>query len=221
MIKIDKKIKEPKLLTRYRNMDGSTYQDMHGARLDGIGCEDVYHAVLRNLLEEQGHLCAYCMCRIPDKSGRARIEHIIPQSKEPNKALDYRNMLAVCYGNDNAVSYDFKTCDARRGNRDMSINPLDERTLSSIGYKNDGKIYSQNDEVDRELNDLLNLNCQARLLPMSRKQALDAMIDFVYKRKGNGSIKALCNRLLSKYQQYETYKEPYVGILIYWLRRHV
>ena len=219
MIKINKKIIEPILLTKYRNMDGSTYKDMHGAYLGGN--KDVYNVVLDALLEEQGHLCAYCMCKIPDKSGKARIEHIIPQSKEPDAALDYRNMLAVCYGNDASVIPEFKTCDARRGNRDLSLNPLNQSTLTSIKYKNDGRIFSDNEEVNKELNDILNLNCQARLLSSSRKQALDAMIGFIHKRKKNGSIKLLCERLLSKYQEYKIYKEPYVGILIYWLHRHV
>lgn len=66
------------------------------------------------LICEQGHLCAYCMRSIPDERilekdedlSDVYIEHWQARSAErtnmENKGLDYRNMLAVCSGNEKA-----------------------------------------------------------------------------------------------------------------------
>lgn len=66
------------------------------------------------LMCEQGHLCAYCMRRIPDERiseedknfSDIYIEHWQAISSEndtgQNKGLDHRNMLAVCSGNEKA-----------------------------------------------------------------------------------------------------------------------
>ncbi|MBR6835780.1 MAG: hypothetical protein IKM72_07225 [Oscillospiraceae bacterium] len=139
MIEI-KKGKEPKELIQYRKQNNATYDNMHGARVSEQQNEDVYHIVLNSLVREQGGLCAYCMCRIPERKGMpsCTIEHIVPQSEcknNPEKAIDYRNMLAVCSGNRNATSDADKTCDARRKNQKLNLNPLDKSTLKGIKYK--------------------------------------------------------------------------------------
>ncbi len=66
------------------------------------------------LMHEQGHLCAYCMRRLPDERITEEdadlkdiyIEHWKAISAErtsgENKGLDYNNMLAVCSGNEKA-----------------------------------------------------------------------------------------------------------------------
>mgnify|MGYP000655252347 CR=1 FL=1 len=86
------------------------------AEEQGLSDKDGY-AKLRNplktqvrnlLMQEQGHLCAYCMRRIPDirileedvDLSDVYIEHWQARSAvgdtTENKGLDYRNMLAVC-----------------------------------------------------------------------------------------------------------------------------
>ena len=54
MIEI-KKGTEPKELLEYRKQEFASYADMKG---------DVKEKVMKSLLSEQGHLCAYCMSRI-------------------------------------------------------------------------------------------------------------------------------------------------------------
>lgn len=71
-----KKRTEPRELAAYRQLEGATYQNMHGApterrKKDGSNIT-VYEVVLHRLMEEQGHLCAYCMRRIPEKRGLPR-----------------------------------------------------------------------------------------------------------------------------------------------------
>lgn len=65
--------------------------------------------VVAQLMEEQGHLCAYCMRRIPDERVPSKeiadvsIEHWFardPESGEDRgQGLDYNNFLAVCSEN--------------------------------------------------------------------------------------------------------------------------
>jgi uncharacterized protein (TIGR02646 family) len=199
---------------------------MHGARTgrllpDGTA-EDVYHVVLESLMREQGYICAYCMRRIPEKRGhpQSTIEHIKPQSKcSAEEKLDYKNMLAVCSGNRNASSDDLKTCDARRGNQDLSLNPLKPDTIATIKYRANGRIYSDIRSIDDELNKVLNLNCEARALINLRKSALNALQKTI-RAKGWEGNKTQYRYLLDEYQQ-SGQKKEYVGILINWLQKHI
>lgn len=65
--------------------------------------------VLEALVTEQGHLCAYSMCRIGTDNSPATIEHIIPQhptslNPDGGLSLSYKNMLAVCDGRNGALA---------------------------------------------------------------------------------------------------------------------
>ena len=85
MIKINKGI-EPVELTKYKQQPNASYRDMHGApsgksNSDGTPI-DVYTIVLNRLIQEQGCICAYCMCRIPEKGKKATIEGIHLASHE-------------------------------------------------------------------------------------------------------------------------------------------
>ena len=79
---------------------------------------NVKKEVIKSLLSEQGHLCAYCMSRIDENEGKHKttIEHCLPQAATSEKErLNYRNMVAVCWGNRDAHSNEDKSCDVKRG----------------------------------------------------------------------------------------------------------
>ena len=176
--------------------------------------------VLNRLIQEQGCICAYCMCRIPEKGKKATIEHIDPQSAtSEEKALDYRNMLAVCNGNRDAHNDKEKSCDAHRKNAPLSVNPLKSDTLSSLKYLSNGEITASDDAIKKDLCDTLNLNCSERRIPENRKAALTAYLRVFVAKHPTGDIKESCRRELEKYQQ-ESPKMPYVGIILDWLTRH-
>lgn len=176
--------------------------------------------VLNRLIQEQGCICAYCMCRIPEKGKKATIEHIDPQSAtSEEKALDYRNMLAVCNGNRDAHNDKEKSCDAHRKNAPLSVNPLKSDTLSSLKYLSNGEITASDDAIKKDLCDTLNLNCSERRIPENRKAALTAYLRVFVTKHPTGDIKESCRRELEKYQQ-ESPKMPYVGIILDWLTRH-
>ena len=81
-----KKGNEPDSLTKYRKKKFAYY--------DGYKDKD---DIRKNLLEEQGYLCAYCMRRIDKK--RMKIEHWYPEEHLTDiECLNYQNMLGVCLG---------------------------------------------------------------------------------------------------------------------------
>lgn len=219
MIEI-KKQKQPKLLTEYKQLPDASYENMHGAF---IRDRDVYHAVLDALLNEQGHLCAYCMRRIPEEKQypHVTIEHLIPQSldRSNNNTLDYRNMVAVCNGNRGASDHTVKICDAHRGNKELKVNPLKPETLEGIKYSHSGEISSPDEQVNRDLQITLNLNSKIALLPQNRKGALEGLIAIIKNEHPAGDITNYCRKLLKHYTEQKEFKEPYVGILVYWLKR--
>ena len=78
MIKI-KKGREPDKLLRYRQQLGAAYEQMD---------KEVKDDLLARLLQEQGHICAYCMKRIPESRklpigvAPVTIEHWYPRNPE-------------------------------------------------------------------------------------------------------------------------------------------
>ena len=157
-----RKGREPRSLTEYKKHPNATY-DGYREKND----------VRQALLEEQGYICAYCMRRIGKDS--MKIEHWKAQNAIDGSgqkyALDYRNMLGVCIGNQSAVHED-QTCDTYRGNADLFVDPRNEEHINQIAYKADGTIYSNNSCIDFDLNHRLNLNCERAYLKQGRKEAI-------------------------------------------------
>lgn len=217
-----KKGNEPRKLLQYRQKVFSSYADMP---------PDVKQEVMESLLLEQGHLCAYCMSRIDraDKRHRATIEHCIPQSGSNEKErLNYKNMLAVCWGNRDARVNDDKSCDAKRGSlpREQQamkkIDVFDRRTLTSIRYAADGTIFSDDPETDEDLNKRLNLNCEARRLKECRLQALRALHRVINQRYPNKTApKKYFQELYVHYTEQMENRVPYSGIIIAWLEQKI
>ncbi|HUW07262.1 MAG TPA: hypothetical protein VMW01_13475 [Williamwhitmania sp.] len=104
------KIKEPKELFAYRLQPNAEY--------DGANFTPVKDAIRQSLLEEQGYICAYCMQRIQNDRTKMKVEHWQSQSKTPALQLDYKNMLAVCLGNQ-SYSYNNTHCDTHRKNTSL------------------------------------------------------------------------------------------------------
>lgn len=212
MIEI-KKGREPEKLLRYRQQAGASYEQMD---------KDVKDELLEKLLEEQGHICAYCMRRIPetrtlpDGVAPVTIEHRLPRNPGSGEVLgqglDYRNMFAVCSGNRGCGNRKGMTCDARRGNQPIKVNPCDARTLYGITYTSAGRIQSSDPEIDEDFNERLNLNSESLSLPENRKQVLQAMLEDIKKKHGAGDISLYCRRKLEKIRKTDDKKIPYVRV---------
>ena len=65
-----------------------TYSALHGTET---------RAIRRQMLQEQGYLCAYTMQRI-QTIDECHIEHLVPQTQDHDSDLDYDNMLACFPG---------------------------------------------------------------------------------------------------------------------------
>lgn len=217
-----KKGREPVKLLHYRQQPGASYEEMD---------KETKEDLLEKLLQEQGHLCAYCMRRIPENRklpvgvASVTIEHWFPrrpESKEEiGQSLNYKNMLAVCSGNRGCGNRENMTCDAHKGNEVIKVNPCDEATLQGITYTSTGRIQSSDPVVNDDLNHRLNLNSNGSSLPENRKQVLQALIDDVAKKHERGNISVYCRRKLEQIQSMDDPKLPFVGILVWWLEKHI
>jgi uncharacterized protein (TIGR02646 family) len=225
MIEI-KKGKEPNELIEYRKSPNPSYQDMHGAKMKSG--KNVYDVVLAQLINEQGHLCAYCMRRIPERKSNpaATIEHIEPQSSTgEDMRLNYKNMLAVCSGNRNSNDDEKKTCDARRGSlpiekQKLYINPLNASTLQSLEYNSKGEISSNNKDIDNNLNETLNLNYTSLVdCRMSVLGTFQTVFFEKHKNETEDNRNRRLSEILDKLQQENENKTEYQGILIYWIKK--
>lgn len=181
--------------------------------------------VLEALLAEQGHLCAYCTCRIGVGDHPATIEHLIPQNPKDSAAngelsLDYHNLVAVCDGRGGA------TCDKRRGNESLTVNPTKPYTLDSIFYHRDGRIDAVDAGVRRDLEVALGLNASGTNLCGNRYKSMEAIeksIDRAIKRRGaedNRAVKkAICAKVLKLFENQVDMKEEYLGAKLYKARK--
>lgn len=191
------------------------------------------------LMEEQGHLCAYCMRRIPDSRildsdvdlSNVYIEHWKARSAEQisgkNLGLDYKNLLAVCSGNEKAPERQgkhkkrFITCDKKRDHAPLTVNPTDPVTLRTIYYKSNGEIHAEDPVIENDLVVRLNLNCnsEAVTLPNSRKAVLDAIQEAVVTQ--GGDLRQNCLEQLALWESETDPKTPYIGIVIWWLKEQL
>ncbi|PCI10280.1 MAG: TIGR02646 family protein [Flavobacteriaceae bacterium] len=123
-----------------------------------------------SLLTEQGHICCYCMRRIPEaiKIPGSKIEHFLCQDDHSQEELNYGNMLLACLGNEGSPKR-IQTCDSHKGNLTLTHNPSNNaRNIEGlIKYKSNGEIYSTDDTLNTELETVLNLN--VKLLKDNRR----------------------------------------------------
>jgi uncharacterized protein (TIGR02646 family) len=117
-----------------------------------------------SLLSEQGHICCYCMKRIPEHtSPYMKVEHYKCQDNFEALQLTYTNLFGACTGNEGQPKIK-QTCDTKKGNAELTISPTS--TLPNcetlIKYNAEGEISSitDNADINRQLNEVLNLNMQ-------------------------------------------------------------
>lgn len=195
--------KEPKEWTEYRLTPGVDYQAIPELR--------------QSLLKEQGYICAYCMRRIPckDKNSNedSRIDHILCQENNQDKKLNYQNMVICCPG---AISNDFH-CDKSKGAKDISFSPFDDDFISSLSYSSKtGEIKSTNEQWNREINEILNLN--NAILKANRLDVINGIIVSI--KHWN---KSDYQRLFQLWENKDSsgFYKAYCGIVIWFLRKLV
>lgn len=197
------KNREPRSFTMYRLTQDASYANIPST---------VKNDLKKSLLKEQGELCAYCMSRISLE--KMKIEHFFPQSKFQSKALKYSNLLAVCRGYEGQCLQD-QTCDTKKSNQIITIDPLNLAHVNNITYSRDGTIKSNyyQDDLDK----ILNLNLFK--LKNNRKNVLSSFQKELCKQKDNNKIsKETFLKLLKEYEEREI-KQEYDGIIINYLKK--
>lgn len=165
---INNRNNEPVQLTDYR-------EETPNATYDGLGT-DVKDIIRNSLLDEQGYICAYCMCKI-DNSSNCTIEHYISQKRHNDspysegvhkrQSLLYSNMCGVCKN-------DSEHCDKLRGNMPLEIlDPHNSSCEELITYRFDGKIVPAGREVDKVNKDIETLGLDCDKLVDLRKAVWD------------------------------------------------
>ncbi len=143
---------EPSSLTQYRSQSNASFGDVDTG---------VKNELRKSLLIEQGHICCYCMKRIPEstRNPSSKIEHFRCQSINPQEQLNYNNMFLACCGNQGSLKTS-QTCDTSKENKSLNplLSPLDDNIENRIKYKANGEIFTEDTNLNNELNFILNLN---------------------------------------------------------------
>lgn len=183
-----KSLNEPYTLKRYRE----TTPDANYA-----GFSDIDQLLKEALLSEQGYTCGYCMRRISLKRNktlhkpRIEVEHILTQKNNPERDLDFTNMLGVCNGDLSKSEH----CDKSKKENNLQIlNPHNKNCEQLLTYSLSGEIKSvaNRKEVKEDI-DLLQLNNQN--LIEARKNTIDIALKFM---KETNPIKQWTKVLIQK-----------------------
>jgi len=148
------KIQEPNSLLQHRLKQHSNYDNLPLVAKEELRI---------NLLSEQGHICCYCMKRIPESTAPyMKVEHFKCQDNFPDLQLRYSNLLGACTGNEGQPKR-IQTCDTRKGNDDFSLHPVFSNPSCNtiFKYTADGRIICNDEELQNEIDSILNLNNQS------------------------------------------------------------
>lgn len=219
------KLAEPQSLTQHRANQPAYY---NGLPLESK--EDLR----QSLLAEQGHICCYCLKRIPEKiekDGRInyemKIEHYQCQDIFPLLQLTYSNLYGACTGGEGKPKK-LQTCDTRKGNSSLTINLNTNapNCESLFKYNAEGEISSIDDSesINQQLNDILNLNMQT--LKDGRREVyleVQKKVETDSKLFGTGQLKL--KYLESERQKWlgrnqDKYK-PFCMVAVYYLSKKI
>lgn len=211
MLNINKKA-EPFCLKKYRSQEDACFSNI---------TSEVNSELAKQMLEEQGYLCAYCMSRI--HPGKIRREHCLSQDSHPNLALNYENILACCTGNEatqGTKQIEDTHCDVKKGSKDFHFNPANIDVESLIQYSlSDGMIKSNNAQLDKELNNILNLNFSR--LKANRKAVIDRLRT-QFARLNENSSREKVQKLYDEWTTRIDGQLPeYAGVALYFIRQRM
>ncbi len=205
------KSKEPISLTNYRA--SISKKDLASLEKFDTAPSKVKDELREQLLEEQGYICCYCMTRVDNRT--SKIEHFKPRSNFRSEQLDYHNLFIACLGGEGHTTNQ-QSCDTKKGNTHLKHINLLVAIETSIEYKKDGCIYSNNRDIDRELNQILNLNYE--LLKNNRKEALNQLLIDLKKRGWNNSnLKSTLKKY--KHKNSKGKYRPYCEMIVYFLTK--
>lgn len=217
------KIQEPQSLVRHRANQPAFYHNLPLAAMVNLRA---------NLLSEQGHICCYCMKRIPQKiekdgtvSYEMKVEHFKCQDNHPTLQLNYSNLLGACTGNEGNPKK-LQTCDTKKVNTDITINPTlaNPNCETQIKYLSNGEIHSDDPVIENEITEVLNLNMQS-LVDGRREVFLTVQkkVELESKKYADRTIRTkYFERELQWWLSLDAGKyKPYCMVAVYYLKKKI
>jgi uncharacterized protein (TIGR02646 family) len=183
----------------------------------------------QSLLSEQGHICCYCMKRIPEHSPPyMKVEHYKCRDNYSTLQLTYTNLFGACIGNEGQPKVK-QTCDTKKGNAELkiSLTLIHPNCESLFKYNADGEISSitGDEDINRQLNEVLNLNMQTikdgrsevflKVQERVRRESKKA------KKDPAAFIKFLEKEKLSWLQRTDNKLRPFCMVAIYYLTKKI
>lgn len=145
------------------------YRAVPGARYDGKDFAAVKDDIRDSLVRDQFHLCCYCLRRIskglrpntakPNAPAivHKKVEHWQPQHAHPDLQLAWPNLLGACLGGE-GFPRSAQTCDTRKGESMITLNPLDSAHVVTLFCTSDGRLCSTNGTFQDDIDERLGLN---------------------------------------------------------------
>ncbi len=131
-----RKGREPVDLRRWKLKNAALPEGAIYTNIDGR-LKDLLRA---RMLREQGHLCAYTMAPIASPE-KCHVEHVLPQSLNPERSADYDNMV-LCVPGSAEGPCPFGA--VRKGASDVSVNtfvsPLNPSCETRLRFTFDGRV---------------------------------------------------------------------------------
>ena len=214
-----KKGKEPKSLTEYRSSithseleKDNIYEDFKEKTKEGCNKNENYN-LRKQLLEEQGYICCYCMSRID--CNNSKIEHFKSQTKYRKFQIDYQNLFIACLGGEGKSKRE-QYCDSFKGEKELIDINLLSNIENFIQYSKQGEILSTNKKIDKELNQILNLN--NKILKRNRKETYQRLIQNLNKKSWTTQT---IKQTISKYKNMDLNGKYYefCEMIIYFLTK--
>ncbi len=181
----------------------------------------------QSLLSEQGYICCYCMKRIPEHtSPYMKVEHYKCQDNFGALQLTYTNLIGACTGNEGQPKIK-QTCDTKKGNSELTISPNSTLPICEtlFKYNAEGEISSitDNADINRQLNEVLNLNMQT--LKDGRReiylQVQGRVIQESKKSNKASFVKFLEQEKAKWLERTENKHRPYCSVALYYLTKKI
>lgn len=155
---------EPPELTTWKAANPtSVYSDLQNA-------PEVRVAIRNANTRGQYYLCAYCCCEISGENHDTMNEHVVAQSIDPTRTLDFSNIVASCTTRNQ--------CDDAHGSQALPLTPLMDECGDELQFMISGRVEGYTTRAQETIR-VLNLgDTEARngSLINRRKQFLDAML---------------------------------------------
>jgi uncharacterized protein (TIGR02646 family) len=148
------------------------------------------------------------------------IEHFKPQSLYPELQFNYYNLLASCQGNE-GLSESYQHCDERKKSHEITINPLNQTMMERIKFTSNGEIYTDDVILDKDINNVLNLNLQQ--LKNERKAIILGLEQKIQRKFKDKTVsKSFINELLKEWSaRADNQYRPMCQVAIQYLQKKI